>query len=278
MKCVVLFGKALKCSLIFLSVSSVSCGGKSDAQVARDVEAEEMPQPVAYLPLDDIQGVWVDADSHSPFMWIKGDSVFYADNTSMAACVRLSKDSLWLGNEGYMVEERRHTHLSLQTLSGNTVSLQKSEHLEDSLLFMLAPVQPVYYTETTSRDTVTFCCDRRLHSYVTVNPTTRKVFRTTYNAEGMAVENYYYDNVTHVSLYEGKKCLFRRNFEKSDFSAYVPEEFLSQAILSDIVFSPTDVKGAHFGVLVCIPDGAACYMIDLQISPKGELSMSLLDF
>ncbi|MDO5489133.1 MAG: DUF4738 domain-containing protein [Bacteroidaceae bacterium] len=250
----------------------------------RKVEAEaEQPQTKPekkkeYLPLDDLQGVWVDADSQSPFMWVRGDSVYYADNISVAAQVRLSQDSLWLGQEGYQVESRGMSRLSLLTLTGNTVSLQKTQHPEDSLLFMLVPAEPVVYTERTDRDTVTFCGEHRLHSYVTVNPTTHKVFRTSYNAEGMAVENYSFDNVIHLSVYEGKKCLFRSNFEKTDFAKFVPEEFLSQAILSDITFGPTDAKGAHFHALVCIPEGTACYMIELTVSLGGEVTMALRDY
>ena len=250
----------------------------------RKVEAEaEQPQTKSekkkeYLPLDDLQGVWVDADSQTPFMWIRGDSAHYADNTSVPALVRLTRDSLWLGQESYWVEERKGSRLSLQTWSGHTVSLQKTQHPEDSLLFMLVPAEPVVYAERTDRDTVSFCGEHRLHSYITVNPTSRKVFRTTYNAEGLAVENYSFDNVIHLSVYEGKKCLFRSNFEKTDFADYVPEEFLSQAILSDILFGPTDAKGVHFRAMVCIPDGTACYMIELTVSLSGEMAMTLRDY
>ena len=66
----------------------------------RKVETEaEQPQAKSekkkeYLPLDDLQGVWVDADSQTPFMWIRGDSAHYADNTSVPALVRLTRDSL----------------------------------------------------------------------------------------------------------------------------------------------------------------------------------------
>ncbi len=263
--------------LYIIASLCAACGGKKESVPTEEAAAPEQ-KTVRYLPLDELRGVWVDADSQSPFIWVRGDSAYFTDNTSLTVPVRLSEDSLWLGHEGYLVEERKHTRLSLQTYSGHTVELQKTEHPEDTLLFLLTPAQPVIYTEKTTRDTVTFCGQTRLHSYVTVNPTTRKVFRTTYNAEGMAVENFYYDNVIHLSVYEGKKCLFRRNFEKADFAEFVPAEFLEQAILSDIIFAPTHKSGPHFHAQVCIPDGAACYMIEITVDPQGEFSMALRDY
>lgn len=265
---------------LLLLVLCAACGTRQQdaGQTGEQPSAQPEAPQVRYLPLDDLQGVWVDADSQSPFIWVRGDSAFFADHTNMAARIRLSEDSLWIGNESYLVEERQLSNLALQTFSGNTVTLQKTQHPEDSLLFMLTPAEPAVYTERTDRDTVTFSGNRRLHSYVTINPTTRKVFRTIYNAEGMAIEKYSFDNVIHISVYEGKKCLFRSNLEKEDFSEFVPEAFLSQAILSDVLFGPTDARGAHFQAMVCIPDGAACYMIELTVSLDGELSMTLRDF
>lgn len=267
------------CPLFCLyALCMAQCGGKADGASDGQAQPADSVAVVQYLSLAPLQGVWTDADSQAPFVWVRGDSAYYTEAHSLPVAVRLSADSLWLGQEAYLVEQRSQYSISLQTHTGHSLELHRSDNADDSLLFMLHPAEPPVYSQVTTRDTVTYCGERRLHCYATVNPTTRRVYRTTYSAEGMAMEQYSYDNVIHLSVYEGKKCLFRRNFEKADFAAYIPQAFMQQAILSDITFGHTDAHGPHFYALVCIPEGSACYMVEIAISPEGEYQMELRDF
>ena len=46
----------------------------------------------------------------------------------------------------------------------------------------------------------------------------------------------YYDNIVHLSIYQGARRIYSSNFAKGDFTDLVPKEYLSQSILSDITF------------------------------------------
>ena len=48
--------------------------------------------------------------------------------------------------------------------------------------------------------------------------------------------------------------------------------------VADILFGHTDAKGVHFRAMICIPDGTACYMIELTVSLSGEMAMTLRDY
>ena len=91
-------------------------------------------------------------------------------------------------------------------------------------------------------------------------------------------DNVYYDNIIHVSLYNGSKCLFSRDFTKKMFSRIIPAEFLNQAILGNMQYERIDARGCHFNATLCIPDGANCYMVDVLIGKDGQMSMDLLEY
>lgn len=225
-----------------------------------------------------LQGVWINKDTDSPLFMIRRDSVFYPDSTSMAQRIRVQDDTLYLGSESYLIEQLGDYNLAFETLTGETIHARKSTAREDSLVFMLTHKTPVIYTEVTKRDTVTTYEGKRHHCYITINPSSNKVYRTGYTDEGVAIQNFYYDNVIHLSVYEGKNRIYGSNFTKDIFSTLIPEQFLEQATLSDIRFNHTDKNGFHFDATVCIPEGAACYMIDVVISSDGEVSYQLMDF
>jgi len=58
----------------------------------------------------------------------------------------------------------------------------------------------------------------------------------------------------------------------------VPEKFLENAILGNMQFNHIDAQGLHFDATICIPDGAACYMVSTDVDYDGKLSMNLLEF
>lgn len=255
----------------FLLLCCMACGHGETRR-----ETVLRPDTCDQQAIREMQGVWVDADTHSPFFWVKGDSVFFADSTSVPVILKMHGDTLWVGNDSYQIESRSRYRLSFFTSLGNVISLQKSSQEVDTLAFSPQTVKPVVYTEVTKRDTVVSHGNHRYHAYITVNPTSIKVYRTTYTADGMAVENFSFDNVIHLSVYEGRQCLFRSNFNKSMFEQMVPEEFLCKAILSDIVYLFCDAKGIHFQASICVPDSVSCYAVELVVDENGELTMELM--
>lgn len=262
---------AIRIFLLASLLFCMACGRRSAVH-------EPAAQACAYdtAAIGEMQGVWVDADTRSPFFWVKGDSVFFADSTSVPVVLKMRGDTIWVGSDSYRIESRSKYRLSFFTSLGNVISLQKSSGPEDTLAFAPAPVKPVVYTQVTRRDTVITRGNHRYHAYVTVNPTSIKVFRTAYTADGMAVETFSYDNVIHLSVYEGRKCLFRSNFSKATFEQMVPGDFLSKAILSDIVYQYCDARGIHFQASICVPESVSCYAVELVVDEHGELTMDLL--
>lgn len=87
---------------------------------------------------------------------------------------------------------------------------------------------------------------RRYRAYVYINPSKMKVYKTSYSEEGISVDNVYYDNIMHICVYEGKKCLYSSDITKRMFENTVPGEFLDKSILSDMNFLSIDSSGYHY--------------------------------
>lgn len=58
-----------------------------------------------------------------------------------------------------------------------------------------------------------------------MNPTTYKVYKSSYNDDGVQVDNVYYDNIVNIHVYHGANRVFSRDFHKKDFLKVVPAEF-----------------------------------------------------
>lgn len=162
--------------------------------------------------------------------------------------------------------------------NGDMVKLAKSNDPIDSLAFAHEQPKVMTITEVVKRDTVVNYNGERYHCYIAINPTKYKVARTTYNDDGMGVDNIYYDNIIHISVFKGATQLYSRDFRKQMYARFVPRQFLSQSILSDMQFDKVDARGFHFNATICMPDGASCYMLDTKISLDGKMSMELLEY
>lgn len=64
------------------------------------------------------------------------------------------------------------------------------------------------------RDSVVIYGNEHYHWYIQVNPTTYKVAKQTYNDNGVEVDNVYFDNIIHLSLFCGGTQVFSRDFER----------------------------------------------------------------
>ena len=135
--------------------------------------------------------------------------------------------------------------------------------------------QPVTLNQNklVKRDTVVNAGEEKLHLYVQVNPTTYKVFKSSYNDDGVEVDNVYHDNIVNVNIYHGSRKIFGRDFRKEDFKEQVPHEFLKQSILSDIVFKKVDADGVHYKVVLAMPDSSMSYQVEVIISLEGKMTI-----
>jgi len=119
---------------------------------------------------------------------------------------------------------------------------------------------------------VVYYGSEKYHCYVQINPTTYKVYKPTYNDDGVEVENIYYDNIIHFGVFHGAAKLFSSNIVKGDFSKQVPSQFLKQSVLSDMTFYKTDAEGIHYFAVLGIPNTPSNFMVEFILSYDGKVT------
>ncbi len=247
------------------------CAADNEELESEDVTAKEA-----------LQGIWIDKETETVLFRAKGDSIYYPDTVNVPVRLFIRQDTLFLaGGEqtaAYPIDRRGEHVFNFHSATGEIVRLVRSQNPGDTVFFTLTQPTTLTYNEVVKKDTVVYYDSERYHCYVYVNPSRLKVYKTSYTDAGLAVENVYYDNVIHICVYKGKKCLFSRDYTKKSFEGLVPDAFLRQAILSNMEFSKADKNGFHFNATVCIPDGASCYMAGICVDYAGKPSMSLLEY
>ena len=250
-------------------------GDASHAEPERSVVKEDLEAKRT------LQGIWIDKETGTVSLKIKGDSIFYPDTANFPVRFFIRLDTLYLAGADtttYPIDKVEQHLFKFHSSTGTVVELVRSENPADSLYFMHDKPATLTYNEVTKKDTVVYQNGERYHCYVYVNPSNAKVYKNSYTDEGIAVENVYYDNVIHICVYKGRVCLFSRDYSKKDFTGLIPSGFLNQAILSNMEFEAADNQGFHFNATVCIPDDASCYMVGICVDCKGKVGMELLEY
>ena len=222
-----------------------------------------------------LQGVWLDDNTESPVFKIKGDSIYYASQINAPMPFSVHNDTITVYSAQpihYFIEECLSYSLRYRTSVGETVSLHKAE--SDTLSFGTVVPVKVVENEVFEKDSVIFHGGERYRGYAYINPTKKRVTLVSINEEGLPVENIYYDNIIHICVYKGKERLFSKDINKEMFARVVPADFLNNAILSDMDFVKVDEKGYRYVATLCIPDGAACYNVRLDVSKEGNIVFS----
>ncbi len=226
-----------------------------------------------------LQGVWISEDDEEIAFRVKGDTIYYPDSTSRPCYFVIRRDTLIMHGthdvKYYIVKQAPHL-FQFKNQTGDLVKLVKSTDPNDVKAFNVD--QPVAINQFNQgqlikRDTVVHVHGQQYHSYVQVNPTSYKVYKSYVNDDGVEVDNIYYDNIIHISLFHGASCVFSRDFHKMDFRGRVREDVLSQSILSDILFMEISSDGAHYTAQLCIPDSPSVYEVQLIIGFDGKLTM-----
>lgn len=258
--------------MLFLSFIA-GCGSRPNAKP--DVQ-EENKQAKEMM-----QGIWMDEDEGEPSFLVSGDSIFYPDTTSMPVRFAVIGDTLVLYGVNTMkypiVKQAEHL-LEFINQNNEKVRLVKSASRSDEHFFENKRPVVLNQQRVIKRDTVVTVNEERYHCYVQVNPTTYKVYKSSFNDEGVEVDNVYYDNSIHIALFKGAVKLYSYDFSKSDFSAYVPADFLRQSVLSDMVFFKTDASGVHYLAQICVPDSPSSYVVDVTITFQGKASMKTVNY
>ena len=225
-----------------------------------------------------LQGVWVDQESGDVSFRVKGDTIFYADTTSMPAYFKIVNDSLvFASGTRYGIEKQTEHLFWFKNQNGDIIKLEKSNDPEVEKEFIQDTPRIMTYTHQVKTDSVVSFNGERYHWYIAINPTKYKVVKRAYNDDGVEVENVYYDNIMHISVYQGAQKLYSSDFRKQQYCDNVPAEFLKEAILANMEFSRIDAAGLHFNATLCIPDGASCYLVETLISYKGQMTMKTIE-
>ena len=162
-----------------------------------------------------LQGVWMDSEGGDVSFRVKGDTIFYSDTTSMPSYFKIIGDSLVLGSgTSYGIVKQSPNVFWFTNQNGDLVKLQKSDDPVDELEFVHDQPQVLTYTQQVKKDSVVTYNGERYHWYIAINPTKYKVVTHSYNDDGLEVENVYYDNIMHISVFNGSRQIFSSDFKK----------------------------------------------------------------
>ena len=263
----------IKFSIIMITWALLLAG--CDAQKAKTQPKDGAEDKEAKAML---QGVWTDAETEDVAFSVKGDTIFYSDATSMPAYFRIVGCSLVLSSgAAYAIEKQTPNQFWFKNQNDDLIKVVKSNDPEDAEAFVHDAPKAMAYTHQVKRDAVVCFDGERYHWYIAINPTKYKVVRHTYNEDGMEVENVYYDNIMHVSVYKAAQCIYSSDFRKQMYQKTVPQKFLDEAVLGDMEYSHADGAGLHFRATLCIPDGASCYLVESTVSYKGKMTMQTIE-
>ena len=242
----------------------------------RDRSARTQPPAEDRNAKQMLQGVWVDEDVQDVAFQAKGDTIFYPDSTSQPVYFQIFKDTLVLhgANDVKYPILRQTRHLFVfRNQNGDEVRLVLSDNPDDKMFFSGKRPMALNQNRLIKRDTVVSFGREKYHCYVQVNPTTYKVVKTTYNDDGVAVDNIYHDNIINLNVYHGSVKLFSGDFRKQQFAGKVPREALSQSILSDLTLRSVDESGIHYVASLMIPDSMSSFEVMVTVGFDGRMNM-----
>jgi len=259
-----------------LALTSCSSSPSSSSAASADIATEQESGEAKAL----LQGIWIDEDTEEVSFRVVGDTIFYPDTISQPTYFKIVKDSLVLGAVGvrYAIEKQTEHVFWFKNQNGDVVKLQKSDDPIHVFAFVHDRPQVLTYTEVVKSDSVVFYNGERYHWYIAINPTKYKVHAKSYSNDGMEVDNVYYDNIIHVSLFQGATKVFSSDFKKQEYGGKIPAKFLEQSVLSKMEYTGVDAKGFHFVATICIPGGASCYKAENIIAFNGQLSTTLIEY
>ena len=261
--------------IVVLMLLMVACGSKSGTSTMENVQAQESREAKNML-----QGIWVDEETEEPSFRVVGDTIFYPDTISQPVYFAVISDSLVLHDVDakYPIVKQSPNVFWFRNQNGEVVKLQKSDDPIHLFAFVHDRPQVLTYTEVVKTDSVVFFDAKRYHWYLAINPTKYKVHIASYNSDGVEVDNVYYDNIMHISVFEGSKQLFSSDIRKQLYAKQIPSDFLEKSVLSNMEYAGVDNRGLRFVATICIPDGASCYKAEHIISFDGRLSTKLIEY
>ena len=110
---------------------------------------------------------------------------------------------------------------------------------------------------------------------ISVATTSDKIIKSTYNENGIEVDNAYLDNAASLVISNQKKTVYSHEFRKQEFASLIDKAFLEKSILRRFEFNHSDAKALYFDAVIGIPDASTSYVIAVKITADGKLAMKM---
>lgn len=255
--------------IIIVSQLFLCCGKTNNSPIEEDLIAKK-----------ELQGVWINEEEEDVAFHIKGDTLFFPDKNSAPVYFRIEKDSFVLFGvniKKYPIVKQTQNTFEFINQNKDHIRLIKNHDKSYLKLFNRDSLVEVNQNKLIKKDTVLIYDENKYHCYVQINPTSYKVVKIAYNDDGVEVDNVYFDNIIHFSVFNGNKKIYSSNIVKNFFSDHVPPAFLDQAVLSDLTFYKIDNEGIHYFAVLGIPDSSSKFMVELIVSYEGKLQSRIKD-
>lgn len=225
-----------------------------------------------------LQGIWVTDDGQEPAMFVRGDSIFYPDTSSLPVRFWIYGDSIYLQGSNvrhYRITKQAPHLFKLLNQNGDEVKLVKSEDRSLIPNFFQSRPYAMNLTRVERNDTSVVVDGIDYDCKLFVEPTSDRVVKSSYNGDGIEVDNMYLDNVAHLRVFVSGTQVLAHDFRKAEFSRYVPKDFLASSILRDVAFTHATTEAVFFDATIGIPDATTCYVVELKIDRAGKLTKRL---
>lgn len=226
-----------------------------------------------------LQGVWHNADGDTDAFLVRGDSLYFADDTSQPMRVWIYQDSLYIQGDKlrhYLITKQAEHLLKYVNVNGEEVKLTKDGDQTATQPFLQTRAYAMNLTRVTDVDTTaTLDGATALRCTIHTEPTSDRVNKSIYNDLGLEVDNVYLDNASTVTVSAGGTQCYSHSFRKSEFSSFVPHDFLATAILRSVDFNRRDAHAVYLDASIGIPDAETCYVVELRIDQNGHFTKRL---
>lgn len=255
--------------ITFLCVALFSCNAKQKDDRVVNSDAMKL-----------MQGIWTNNDDESVAFKINSDTLYYPNGNGDPVAFVVYDDSMFIESSTpicYRIKTVSHSTLTLLTQNGEEISLSRSCNSDDSKCFISEKIldESINQGVLIKKDSVMTSSDTRYHVYTQVNPTKYRVVHQSINDDGLQIENTYYDNIIHVSVFSGSISLYSHDFRKSDFASLASSGFIEHSILSDIKIVKADADGVKLTAILIEPETYSSFHVNIVISKEGKEKLSV---
>ena len=254
--------------LVVALITACRSGGSRLETMSEDKVAMEL-----------LQGVWLDDESNMPLLRISGNTITYVDEDATPVYFKIIRDSIYLLGQDtttYKIVRQGESVFWLQTDADELIKLHLSDSEDDQYAFNQSsePEETPIVQKQVQKDSVIIYNNVRYRGYVFINPSKYKVVKTILDENGIAQEVIFYDNIIHITVYEGANELYGKDISKQMFADYIDKQILAMSLLADMDFMGVDDDGYHYQAKLIVPDSSVTHFMSLIISPQGDLSIS----